>query len=847
LVADFPEAERAVLEPQGILSILLVPIMLHRRCWGFVGFDDCTRGRSWSESEAALLRAAAGALGGAFRRDRAEAAVRESEQRLRLVLEGSEQGFWDWNIGTGDVVFSPHWSAMLGYAQHEVSPRVEAWERLVHPEDLPKVMESIEAHLSGVTPYYQCEHRLLCRNGQWKWILDRGKVVQRDPAGNPLRACGTHSDISERKRSEHLLRVERDLGLALAASLTEPEVFARTLEAALRIEGFDGGACFEVDELDGSLRLVCHRGLDAAFVRSLARIPGHSETARVVASGRSAFGRWDELAPGGDPAPGSDELKTIAMVPTSKDGRVVACLCLGSRVSGPVPMPARQSLEAIAAHMTSALIRARAEAALSESWNNLQTMFDRLDDFVFILDERGRILHANPVVSARLGFEPWELLGKELLSLHAEESRDRAEALLRALVEGREAMAVLPLRSSRGTTIPVETRMTRGNWSGRPVWFGLSRDVTERVRAQDALEESEARIRAILHAIPDVLFRMDREGRFVDVVAKHPEELMMPADQIPGRHVQELLPPDLAARVCTALRRTLETGVLQSWEYQLPLPEGLQDYEARFVPLDADEVLILVRNITERKRAADHLMRTLAAERQLNVLRSHFASTVSHEFRTPLGAILGAVEMIEDFHDRLTPEKRAGYFRLVHQEIRRMTGMLEEVLMQGQLEAGRVAFKPAPIDPVDLIRRLVAEAQAAFPRHPPIDLVFRIADADMGARALDESLVRSMLGNLLSNAFKYSPDLTPVRLEVSARGAELVLEVGDRGIGIPDEDLSHIGAAFHRGRNVGHIKGTGVGIYIVMKCAELHGGRLDIEARPGGGTTCRLRLRGPTS
>jgi len=135
-------------------------------------------------------------------RYRMERALRDSEERLKLVIEGSNDGFWDWNVATGEVHFSPRWVEMLGYRVGEIEPCYQSWERLVHPEDLPQVLATLNAHIEGALPLYEVEKRMLTKAGGWKWILARGKVTQRDAAGRPLRATGTHTDISARKQAE---------------------------------------------------------------------------------------------------------------------------------------------------------------------------------------------------------------------------------------------------------------------------------------------------------------------------------------------------------------------------------------------------------------------------------------------------------------------------------------------------------------------------------------------------------------------------------------------------------------------------------------------------------------------
>ncbi len=135
-----------------------------------------------------------------------EKALAESEFRWKFAIEGTGDGLWDWDIPSDTVYFSKNWKQMLGYDDNEISNSLSEWERLIHPEDLAKTLVSVQDHLDGKTPAYSTEHRLLCKDGTYKWILDRGLVVSRDAQGRPLRAIGTHADITERKQMEDLVR-----------------------------------------------------------------------------------------------------------------------------------------------------------------------------------------------------------------------------------------------------------------------------------------------------------------------------------------------------------------------------------------------------------------------------------------------------------------------------------------------------------------------------------------------------------------------------------------------------------------------------------------------------------------
>jgi two-component system, chemotaxis family, sensor kinase Cph1 len=133
----------------------------------------------WSPEELESAREI-GALIDIEWRNMAEDAVRVSEERLQRVLDGANDGFWDWNVATGELLFSRHYAQILGYDLAELEPHLRAWEQLVHPDDLPRAWADLQSHFSGATPRYQHEHRLCAKNGEWHWILERGKVTARD-------------------------------------------------------------------------------------------------------------------------------------------------------------------------------------------------------------------------------------------------------------------------------------------------------------------------------------------------------------------------------------------------------------------------------------------------------------------------------------------------------------------------------------------------------------------------------------------------------------------------------------------------------------------------------------------
>ncbi|OUL19973.1 histidine kinase [Nostoc sp. RF31YmG] len=180
-----------------------------------------------------LVGAVAAQLGGLIQRKLVEAAHRKSEERLQLALEASDLGLWDWDFTSGKIYRDWRWKKMLGYADHEIAENLQAFEQLVHPEDLPLVRSLLENHFQGATPVYEVEFRMRCASGNWKWIQSRGQIFERDEQGVPLRMTGTHKDITERKT------LEREIALREA-----------------RLNAFFSGAPVGMDILDKQLRFV---------------------------------------------------------------------------------------------------------------------------------------------------------------------------------------------------------------------------------------------------------------------------------------------------------------------------------------------------------------------------------------------------------------------------------------------------------------------------------------------------------------------------------------------------------------------------------------------------------------
>ncbi len=201
--------------------------------------------------------------------------------------------------------------------------------------------------------------------------------------------------------------------------------------------------------------------------------------------------------------------------------------------------------------------------------------------------------------------------------------------------------------------------------------------------------------------------------------------------------------------------------------------------------------------------------------------------------------IQSSAEIMDDYLDQLEPAERKDHLQSIRKNTRRMAGLMEEVLLIGSFDAGKMEFKPALLELRTFVRRLVDEVLSATDRRCPIEFLF----AEMpGKIQADERLLRHIFTNLLTNAVKYSDAGRVVRFEIARAGADIVCTIRDQGIGIPEADREWLFNAFHRGRNVGDRPGTGLGLVIVKRCVDLHGGKIKVDSKLGEGTSVTVRL-----
>jgi two-component system cell cycle sensor histidine kinase/response regulator CckA len=402
----------------------------------------------------------------------AEEALRASEERLNLVLRGGDLGLWVWDVKTGRLFVDERWAGMLGYSRDEIDPHVRSFESLIHPEDLPRMIQQRDAHLEGRTPHEESEHRMRAKSGEWVWVLHRGKVVERDQDGSPLRAAGTHLDITKRKRAELALQESRRALATLMSNL--PGMAYRCRNDPDWTMEFASAGCVDLTGYQ-PYELVANAKVTYADLI-------HPDDRQQV---------WDDV-----------QEAIRRRVPFQLNYRIVTAQGEERWVweQGTGVFGADDTLQALEGFICDVTEGKRAEQVLRERENLLRTVINATKDAMISIGEDGLITLFNPAAEKLFGRSRGEMVGQPLDSLMPDEYRARHQDYIRAyFATGKPDGAIgrmveLPGLRSDGEVFPMEISLAAGELGERQFVVAVARDISARKRAEEERRQLEARV-----------------------------------------------------------------------------------------------------------------------------------------------------------------------------------------------------------------------------------------------------------------------------------------------------------------------------------------------------------------
>ena len=464
-------------------------------------------------------------------------------------------------------------------------------------------------------------------------------------------------------------------------------------------------------------------------------------------------------------------------------------------------------------------------------------LFESARDGMLILDgATGRVVDANPVLTTLVGSAPEDILGqlvwdlpafRDLVPTPASFAKLQQQASVRA-----EGVAIV---AGTGRRIAVEFTSNLYSVDHQTVIQCDIRDITERIQAEKMLR----RLSAVIEQAPLSVIIADRAGTIEYVNPRFSLVTGYSAAEVLGKNPRLLKSGATPPETYRAMWQALRHGQVWTGELLNRTKSGEPYLESAVIAPVVDDrghvthYVALKDDITAKQRHEAELNARLRREREISEMKTRFISVTSHEFRTPMAAALGSVEILANHLDRLPPKKRQELLARITDSLHRMTAMLDEILLLSRLDANRVQVRLAPLELPPFVQHAIEEVRLGdrdlhrFEFH---------ATGDPTAFPTDANLLQHILSNLLSNAVRYSPagSLVTVRLAVGPAQAQVTVE--DQGIGIPEADLARIFEPFERGSNIGTIQGTGLGLNIVQRMVAVLGGTVEAAALAAGGT-----------
>ncbi|MBF0127622.1 MAG: PAS domain S-box protein, partial [Magnetococcales bacterium] len=437
---------------------------------------------------------------------RLRAAFQVSEERLNLALESTNDGVWDWNLRTGEAYLSPKVAQMLGLDPEALAPRIRSLENRLHPEDKERVRQGVIDHLEGRTAFYSQEYRLLSRAGGWVWVQGRGKVVERDASGRPLRMTGTHTDITARKQVEiELVRMNRALKAlssaseALVHALDEDQFLATVCKLIVEKAGYRLAWCgMAVDDADKSVRPVAQFGYEAGYLDTLRLGWGDNEfgrgpTGTAIRTGRPAHTRDilndPNFAPWRAQAVQRGYRSSISL-PLESDGRIFGALSVYAAEHDAFDEREAGFLLDLARNIAFGI------RSLREHMNNrrLASAVEQTDDMVLVSDTSGLVQYVNQAFCRVSGYAPQEMIGQrtDLLGSGLFTS-DPVRTMWDTLAAGNTWKGRFNSRKKDGSLFEVESSISPVKSPEGSVkhYVAVYRDITRQVQMERQLRQAQ--------------------------------------------------------------------------------------------------------------------------------------------------------------------------------------------------------------------------------------------------------------------------------------------------------------------------------------------------------------------
>ncbi|MGE0130785.1 MAG: PAS domain-containing protein [Blastocatellales bacterium] len=762
---------------------------------------------------------------------RAEAAVRESEERLRLAAQAASFGLYNTDLQTGENYWSPELNLIFGLSNDTVVP-VDKWAELIYPDDREKAMRAVEVSFDPRgNGDFESEHRALRPDGSVRWVLARGRTLftGKGRKRKAVRTMGVAFDITERKEAEERLHASEELfrtifdlsGIGILQVEPSTGLFLRANHEFCNWIGYS-----EAELLKMSFGQITHSG-----------------DRKVKLGGAGRFLR-------GEAAEYSTEMRCVR-----KDGGVVWGLVTSRMLRDPEGRPLR-TVTAV----QDITERKRFEEALMTSEERYRNLIETANEGIWLVDSEASTLYVNERMANLLGYDAEEITGRKVPEFCFEQDMSKVVERVNGNLRGdyqeydcrfrREGGGELHMLAS---TSPVYD--TQGGIVGA---MGMFTDITERKRAEEALRESEQRLKLSLTAGRAGTW----EWRIKDDKLIWSEEYYDLLGMRPGDMESTLenfllcIHPEDRDRMLAEMSEVLQERKDAEHEFRFIRPDGGVRWAQSKAQLTLDEtgepekMVGITIDITTRVQAQMELEESLRKEQEArahaeaaNRSKDEFVAMVSHELRSPLNAMLGWSKILKK--GGVDAKTQAHAVEVIERSARNQQTLIEDLLDIARIAGGKLRLETRP---VNLARVVETAADVVRPAVTAREIDLRLSIKSADEVTGDSDRLQQVVWNLLSNAVKFTPHGGRVEVVLERIGPWAQITVTDTGRGIKAEDLPFIFDRFRQADSLGARRsaGLGLGLALVKNLVELHGGQVSAESvgeGQGASFTVKLPVR----
>ena len=719
--------------------------------------------------------------------------LEDSEVRWKFAVEGSGDGLWDWNAQTNEVYFSPRWKKMLGFEEHEIKDSLEEWENRVHPDDLEQVYKDLTNHMEGKVESYQNEHRVLCKDGSYKWILDRGIIVQKDEEDNVLRVIGTHTDIDERKKYQE--EIEK-------TNIKFNSIYNYSLDSIVLLDTESGNFS------DVNLRATELYGYtkDEFLNLKIINIEASHDEKKIKLTQENIIKRgWDQFE-------SKHRLKDGTIIDVHVNAVAINILN-------------KKYLYVTFRDITK---QKELEQKIILEKDFISTIIDNANSVIAVIDNEGRMFRANKYAQEFTGYTQEEIASKPYFWTRFLPENEKEKVL--DIVKNANKGKLTKFLKNSWISKDKEERIFE--WSNTLVLkedgtmnylVKIGIDVTQKENIQKLILNKKEEFEAIFKYAEDGIVIADLEGKFLKFNDSFKNLLGYSEEELLNKSCYELTVSNDQGKNIKAIQQTLKTGHVENFEKDCITKDNkiITVHVSISLLPDKQTLLFIVKDTSSIK---------LLEEQSKLASMGEMIGNIAHQWRQPLSVITtsaSGLKLEAELDMEISKEQIKEYSELVVQQANYLSNTIDSFrdFLKGD--------KDHKIIKIDEVFNYTLALMDATIKNNNIKLIKKIEDnllIDGSTNELSEAFI-NILNNskdILKEKISNEEDRLIFIDAYKNNESKVIITFKDSGGGIPDDIINRVFEPYFTSKH--QSRGTGLGLAMADKIIrERHEGTISVS------------------